>query len=72
MSDLEFHDSAWFARQIDMSHDWVIRNTKRLPHHRIGRRVKFDAHCVAIYRDRTAIAPQNDMRQTSKSRARNR
>lgn len=70
--DLGFHDSAWFVQQIDMSEDWVRRNRPRLPHHRIGRLVKFDAHCVEIFREQTAVVPQDEMRRTPLSQARDR
>lgn len=67
--DQHFHDAAWFAHQIGMSIDWVRHNTKRLPRHKIGNRVKFDDHCVAIYREQTFQHPE-DMRRTQRSRAR--
>lgn len=69
---LRFHDAAWFAEQIDMSLDWVQHNVKRLPHHKVGRLTKFDDHCVAIYRDRTAVHATNDLVRSTGSQARKR
>lgn len=67
---LQFHDAAWFASMIGMSLDWVQHNVKRLPHHKVGRRTKFDDHCVAIYRDRTAVHATNDLVRSPGSQAR--
>lgn len=67
---LDFYGAAWMAERIDMSEDWVRHNTKRIPHHKVGRLVKFDEHCVERYAEQTAIYP-NEMRQTEKSARRN-
>ena len=67
MTDL--FDSAEFARRIDMSEDWVRRNRANLPHHRVGRLVKFSDDSVSEFKARTAINPYQ-LRQTPKSRAR--
>ena len=67
MTDL--FDSAEFARRIDMSEDWVRRHTKSLPHHRVGRLVKFSDDSVTEFKARTAINPYQ-LRQTPRSRAR--
>lgn len=70
--DLRFHDAAWFAEQIDMSLDWVRRNVKRLPHHKVGRLTKFDLHCVAAYRDLTAQPGSPRLERSPGSQARKR
>lgn len=66
---LQFHDTVWFAGQIDVSEDWVRRNIKALPHHKVGRLTKFDDHCVELFRDRTAVH-QGALTRTPTSRSR--
>lgn len=63
-------DAAWFASQIGMSVDYVRHNTATLPHHKIGRLVRFDDHCIDELRRRTAVTPADPMRRTAASRAR--
>lgn len=67
-----FRNAAWFAAQIGMSEDWVRRNVKRLPHHKVGRLTKFDEHCVDLLRERTAVRPRDSMVRTPGSRAQKR
>ncbi|WP_336707576.1 hypothetical protein [Oerskovia sp. USHLN155] len=69
---LTFHGPAWFAEQLDVSESWVRKNAKSLPHHRVGSLLKFDDHCVEIFRDRTAVAPSDSMLRTERSRNRRR
>ena len=69
---LRFHDAAWFAEQIGMSLDWVQHNVKRLPHHKVGRRTKFDLHCVAAYQDITARPGSPRLERSPGSQARKR
>ena len=46
-------DAAWFASQIGVSVDYVRHNTATLPHHKVGRLVRFDDHCIDELRRRT-------------------
>ena len=69
---LEFHPTSWFAQRVGMSEDWVRRHMHEIPHHRIGRNVRFDEHCIELFRQRTAVMPQDEMRRTPLSRARHR
>lgn len=62
------HDTRWFAEQIGMSESWIRGNISTLPHHKIGRLLKFDEHCLEILRDRTAVAPADPMQRTQRSR----
>ncbi|SNS63939.1 hypothetical protein SAMN06309944_1118 [Micrococcales bacterium KH10] len=61
------HDAAWFAEQIGMSEDWVRRNSKRLPCHKVGRMLRFSEDSVRIFLERTAIDPER-LSQTERSR----
>lgn len=63
-------DAAWFAAQIGMSVDWVRHNTRGLPHHKVGRLVRFDEHCLDELRARTAQAPRDAMQRTAQSKVR--
>lgn len=60
----------WFAQQIGMGTDWVARNTRNLPHHKVGRKIRYDDHCVDAYRAQTAITPNDPMTRTTGSRNR--
>ncbi|MGP7961149.1 hypothetical protein ACTVCO_10130 [Sanguibacter sp. A247] len=62
-------DAEWFAAQIDMSVDWVRHNTKSLPHHKVGRLVRFDVHCLDLLRTQTAVVPLDAMMRTARSQA---
>lgn len=55
--ECEFHDAAWFAKRIGMGLDWVRHNTARLPHHRVGRKVRYSEESVAIFKEATKVAP---------------
>lgn len=69
---LAFHGPAWFAEQLDVSEAWVRKNVKSLPHHKVGKLLKFDDHCIEIFRDRTAVVPLDSMQRTERSRNRRR
>lgn len=55
------------ARRIGRTPDWVRRNTKRLPHHRLGNRVMFSDECVRLFMAQTLVNPGA---RTAGSRAR--
>jgi len=63
------HDIAWFAARINMSEDWVRRNTHQIPHRIYGRRVRFTEDDVRIFLDQHAIDPMR-VRRTERSRRR--
>lgn len=58
---------AEFARRIDMSEGWVRKNVRSLPHHKVGRRVKFSDECVEAFKARTHVNPYQ-LRQSERSR----
>lgn len=50
-------DEAWFAEQIGKSADWCRKNRAELPHHVVGESVRYDDHCVDLYREQTFQPP---------------
>jgi hypothetical protein len=56
MTDLMEADE--FAARIKQTRDWVIRNYRDIPHHRIGKRVKFSEQDLADYLTQTSVQPR--------------
>lgn len=47
------NDLAWFCEQIGKSRSWVLANLADIPHHRIGRAVRFTDGDLSAYLDQT-------------------
>lgn len=75
MTDTDLFGVAEFARRIDMSKSWVHENAKTIPHHRVGRLLKFSEASVEAVKARTLVAPvvsDDPMQRSPRSRARRR
>jgi hypothetical protein len=61
-------DEAWFAEQIGKSADWCRKNRAELPHHVVGESVRYDDHCVDLYREQTFHPAADPMLRSAGSR----
>lgn len=51
------HSAAFVARQIGKTENWVKRNARRLPHHKVGRDYMFTDEDIADYLSATRVRP---------------
>lgn len=65
------HDAAWMAGRIGRTEDWVRRAANRgdLPHHRVGRSLRFTDQDVTDFLDMTAV-PARSMGRSRPGRRR--
>lgn len=60
-------DEAWFADQIGKSADWCRKNRGAIPHHFVGESVRYDDHCVDLYREQTFHPAADPMVRSARS-----
>lgn len=65
----EYHDVAWMSQRIGMSAHWIYTNKNLVPHHRIGRYLRFTEANAAAFERQTYREPRR-METTGRKRHR--
>lgn len=60
---------AWFCEQVGKSRSWVLANLDDIPHHRIGRSIRFTEADLAEYLDQTKHQTHGFMATTGRRRS---
>lgn len=65
-----FHDAAWFAARTGLKESWVRRHAASLPHHRVGRFLRFSEQSVAEFLESTRQDAASDFHVSARSKRR--
>lgn len=62
-----FHDAAWFAARTGLKESWVRRHAATLPHHRIGRFLRFSEDSVTEFLESTRQSAAAEFQVSARS-----
>lgn len=65
----EFYDVRWFARRLGMKESWVRKHARELPHHSMGRLVRYCECCIEKYREQTASDSLAEIQISARSKS---